>query len=91
MSAADRKNLEGLISRLRDAQSTVEAIGEEIRAMGEAEQEKFDNMPESLQEGEQGQKIAAAAEALEWLADFCAGGDIEAAIDELESAEGVTA
>lgn len=84
MNAAGRKEIDRLFAELRDAQEKIENIGAEIRSIAESEQEKFDNLSDGLQQAESGQKLEAMAEALNSLADYCEGGDIEAAIDEVE-------
>jgi DNA-binding ferritin-like protein len=56
-------------------------IAEELRQLGEKQQEKFDNMPEGLQQGATGQLLEERAQNCEAWAD-----DIENAADELESA-----
>lgn len=86
MNAAGRKELDRLFAELREAQEKVENIGAEIRTLAEAEQEKFDNLSDGLQQAEAGQKLESMAEALNSLADYCEGGDIAAAIDEVEGA-----
>jgi hypothetical protein len=48
--------------------------------MSDEEREKFDNMPEGLQQGERGQSIEEAADALE-----SAVSSIEEALDHLSS------
>jgi hypothetical protein len=65
----DRKDLQRAIDMATEAM-------EEIRRIGEAEREKFDNMSEGLQQSERGEAIEAAADALEQVAD-----DIENALD----------
>ena len=75
MNAASRKQLEQIISTLRDRQSDLESMGSE-------EQDKFDGMPESLQQGENGQRIEAAASTIQDAAN-----DLDDAISNLESIE----
>lgn len=58
MNKNDRKRLEGLLENATDLQMQVEE-------MAEAEQEKFDNMPEGLQDSDNGQAMQEAAEALD--------------------------
>jgi hypothetical protein len=57
------------------------SIAEDVRALGEEQQEKFDNMPEGLQQGDTGQQVEARANGCEEWADA-----IEQAADELENA-----
>lgn len=57
MNANDRKELAKAVALLQEAQGILETLAD-------AEQEKFDNMSEGLQQGERGQAIEAAAQAL---------------------------
>ena len=60
--------------------SALKDVAERIRELGEAQQEKFDNMPEGLQQGDTGQMLEQRAENCSSWAD-----DIENTADELES------
>lgn len=51
--------------RLSKVLSTIEEAKAEIEAIRDEEQETFDNMPESFQNGERGEKAQAAADAME--------------------------
>lgn len=75
MNDAQRKKLTEAAAHLIDAK---ELIGE-IR---ENEQETYDSIPENLQQGEKGQKVEEAINALEEAADACetALGSIDQAI-----------
>lgn len=66
------------IADMDDAQQ----FADDIRALGEEQQEKFDNMPEGLQQGDTGQMLEARANACEAAAD-----EIEEIISEWESAK----
>lgn len=57
------------------------AVAEALRELGQEQQDKFDNMPEGLQQGETGQLIEERAQGCESWAD-----EIEEAATELESA-----
>ena len=52
-----------------DLRSEVESIAEEIRTLGEEQQEKLDNMPEGLQEGPTGQMLQERLDGCEAMAD----------------------
>lgn len=54
---------------IADLAGELNEIAEEARSLGEAEQEKFDNMPEPLQGGDTGQMIEERAQAMEAWAD----------------------
>jgi hypothetical protein len=55
-------------------------IAEQLRELGSEQQEKFDNMPDGLQQGDSGQMVEERANACEAWAD-----DIDTAADELDS------
>ena len=55
--------------RLNDLIGQVEGIAEEIMAMQEDEQDKYDNMPENLQDSERGEAFQEAADNLQDAAD----------------------
>jgi hypothetical protein len=73
MNAADRKR--------------VAELSNEFREIADAEQGKFDNMPEGLQEGEKGQAISEAAEALGEVADHLESGEASDAYERLGDIE----
>jgi len=56
----------------------LEAFGSDIQALGEEQREKFDNMPEGLQQGDTGQMLEERAENCESWAS-----DIESVVSEL--------
>lgn len=56
------------------------SIAEDVRALGEEQQEKFDNMPEGLQQGNTGEMLQERADSCSSWAD-----EIEQAADELDS------
>lgn len=56
------------------------AIAEQVRELGQEEREKFDNMPEGLQQGDTGQLLEERAEGCDTWAD-----EIESAADALET------
>lgn len=58
MNKATRKQIEGLIARAQE-------LFDEVQTLQQEEQDKYDNMPESLQDGEPGQLIAQAADVLD--------------------------
>lgn len=75
MNADGRKELDKIIGELEDIKSRVETLQE-------AEQEKFDNLSEGLQQAESGQKLETAASA---LSDVIS--DLENAIGNIETAK----
>ena len=62
MYNARRKEIEKITADL-------EAIKELIEALQEEEQDAFDNLPESIQYGERGDKMQSAIDNLEYAAD----------------------
>ena len=68
MNAERRKRIEALRQKIGEALSDAESIRDE-------EQEYLDNMPESLQQGEKGEKAQAACEALDSLVDHLTEAD----------------
>ena len=62
MNNARRKEIEKITADL-------EAIKELIEALQEEEQDAFDNLPESIQYGERGDKMQSAIDNLEYAAD----------------------
>jgi len=65
MNANDRTFLKALTARLEKTASYLVSIQAEIETLRNAEQDKFDEMSEGLQQGETGQNIEAAQEALD--------------------------
>ena len=88
MNKQDRATMAAILLALNDLKSQVENHSGDLQSLADAEQEKFDNMPEGLQAGEQGQKIEAAAEALSEAAQAVSDGNFQEAIDALEGIEG---
>ena len=77
MNAHDRQELDRIVGVLREAHS-------DLQSLADAEQEKFDNMPEGLQQSDRGQKIEESADS---LSD--AAGDLDAVVDAVEQVSGV--
>lgn len=70
MNKQQRKKLSDMLDEIAGYVSTLEEMAEE-------EQEKYDNMPEGLQDSERGQAIQEAADNLQQAAD-----DLQNWIDE---------
>jgi formiminotetrahydrofolate cyclodeaminase len=58
MNNSRRKEIDKIISDLEEIRSRIETVKDE-------EQDAFDNMPESLQEGERGEKMQQALDNLD--------------------------
>ena len=65
------------------------AVAEQIRELGQEEQEKFDNMPEGFQQGDTGQTLEERAQNCEAWADAIdeAAEQLEEKLTEIEEAE----
>lgn len=99
MNKQRRNSLNALQDRiaalgLDDLHSTIREIIEELESLRDEEQDAFDNLPESLQQGERGQDMEAgidnintALDALETLADAMDGAQ-DAAFEAIEDAKG---
>ena len=71
MNAKQRKQVEQIISKLSEIQTEIEGLRDE-------EQDKYDGMPDGLQESERGCAIQEAADQLDYAAD-----SVQDAIDNL--------
>lgn len=69
MNAQRRKALAALGDRMTDLQSQVSTLISDLQDVIDEEQGYLDAMPESLQEGEKGQKAQAAIDLMESLID----------------------
>jgi hypothetical protein len=87
MNAQDRKRVSEIVSALEGLKAEIVTQGEALRELADAEQEKFDNMTEGLQQGEKGQAIEAAADALGEAADAAEQGNADEALETLGSIE----
>lgn len=74
MNKQRRNEINDLIEQIQEIQA-------EIGCLQEEEQEYYDNMPESIQNGERGEKASEAIENLQSAYD-----SLEEAVDSLESA-----
>ncbi len=75
MNAARRKSLDAIFAMIEEAKSQLETLRDE-------EQETYDNLPESFQNGEKGEKAQTAIDAME-----SAISNIEDACNEIETAK----
>jgi septation ring formation regulator EzrA len=99
MNKQRRKQLGDLQDRLLELEKSLDALHTERDAIAEAleslrdeEQEAFDNMPESLQQSEQGQDIENAVdrltEALDNLQGFDLDHDVAGVVSDIDDARG---
>ena len=64
MNARIRKELVELASKLNSITTMIEDLKSDLETYAEEEQDKYDNMPESLQYSERGEAMQEAADAL---------------------------
>jgi ribosomal protein L4 len=83
MNKERRKAIESALATLAKARELVEEAQSTLEEARDEERDYFDNMPESLQSGEKGERASAAADALEEACN--AVEDITAAFDDIES------
>jgi 2-oxoglutarate dehydrogenase complex dehydrogenase (E1) component-like enzyme len=76
MNKQQRKEAEAMADKVRDVLEEAQQFFED---MASEERDKFDNMPEGLQQGERGQAIEQAADGLE-----CAASAIQDALDSID-------
>lgn len=69
MNAQRRKTLAAIRDRMTDLQSQVSTLISDLQDVIDEEQDYLDAMPESLQEGEKGQKAQAAIDTMTSLID----------------------
>lgn len=70
MNAAQRKELAEINEKLSELMAEAEALKSRVEDIAATERDKFDNMPEGLQESERGQKIGEAADSLDEVVDY---------------------
>ncbi len=73
MNITRRKQINSILEQISGLRSELESVNDE-------EQDAFDNLPESFQEGERGERIQAALDAIDTA--FTAFDDIESALNE---------
>lgn len=75
MNKKDREELSSIKEQIQE-------LVDQLRVLGEAEQEKFDNLSEGLQASERGERYQELSDCIE-----SACSEIENALDELEECE----
>ena len=86
MNAERRKEIEKARNMIGLAFSQLEEARSLIDDLISEEQEYFDNMSESFQEGEKGEKATAAIDALQSAHDEIDGFDFDSIFDSLDTA-----
>lgn len=92
MNTKDRAQLNKLHGEVIVLQNAMEElrqkaqdIGAQFQELADAEQDKFDSLPEGLAAGEKGDKMSEQADELSSIAGDLENGDIDDAIDRLEA------
>lgn len=84
MNARNRKLVSDLTSRLEALKGEMDDIGAQLTTLAEEEQEKYDNMPEGLQQGE---AMQTAAQYLTDAAAEAEAGNVDGALESLGNME----
>lgn len=86
MNKERRKRIADTIKRLDALGAIKDEIAQEIADLEAEEREAFENLSENLQQGEKGQAMEAAADALQAAADALENLDIDEIRGNLETA-----
>ena len=86
MNDQRRKAIEDVRTRLQEIRGEAESLAEQIDEIEEEERGYFDNMPESFQEGEKGEKAQAAIDNLQSARSSI--DDVTTALDEADNSLG---
>lgn len=81
-----RKALAHVVTLLNSLMEARDAVKDALEGPKDEEREYYDNMPESIQQGDKGQTADAAADALGEVYDELEGLDIEDLISKVEEA-----
>jgi prefoldin subunit 5 len=91
MNAARRKAIATLTDQLDQLKSDISNLHQAVEDLRSEEQDYFDSMPESLQNGDRGQKASEAADQLQTACDGldAAGESLQEALEAMgQSVEG---
>lgn len=66
MNAKDRTELTRIVNEFIHLRDAASSLVSELDSMKDEEQEKFDNLPEGIQDSERGERIQEAADLLDW-------------------------
>ncbi len=83
MNAARRQTLTKIIAAIEEAKSLLNSIATDIENVRDEEQDTYDNMPESFQNGDKGEKAQTAIDAMTSAYDEVTG--IEDTLEEASS------
>ena len=82
MNKERRKEIDNLLLQVSECVTRLDCLKQDIETIRDEEQECYDNLPESLQQGEKGEAMSQAVEYLE-----SAISAIDSAIDSANEAE----
>ena len=85
MNNERRSRIKGVSDQLDAIREKIQEVYSEIESIRDEEQEYFDNMPESIQQGEKGSHTEEVIQHLDYALDACEF-DVETIVTELESA-----
>ena len=85
MNDERRSRIKGVSDQLDAIREKIQELYSEIESIRDEEQEYFDNMPESMQQGEKGSHTEEVIRHLDDALDACEF-DVETIVTELESA-----
>ncbi len=86
MNKDRRKAIAALVTELEALQGKLGDVRDQIDTLGEEEQDYYDNMPESFQNGEKGSAAEAARDALQNAYDELESFDFGTVINYLDEA-----
>lgn len=86
MNDARRKALAKLSDRIQALQPEIETIRDELAELAAEEREAFDALPESIQDGERGQAMDAAADSIEEASSCLDNFNVDKVVAQIEEA-----
>jgi predicted nucleic acid-binding Zn-ribbon protein len=90
MNQARRRQLSAIARKLQSLKEQAGALATELESVRDDEQEAYDNLPESVQDGDRGDAMQDAITNIEEAISAAESGDLPAAVEALEAIEGVT-
>lgn len=90
MNNARRTQLSAIARKLADLKAEMESLSGDIGTIRDEEQNAYDNLPESLQQGDKGEAMQDAITSMENAISCAEDGNADDAIDALEEIDGVS-
>lgn len=87
MNNERRKAIDEVIAKIEALRDMIGEIGADVETLREEEQEYFDNMPESFQSGEKGERAESAISALDDAANDLVNLDLDNLVTLLNAAQ----